>query len=428
MPVYEFVLEDRDGQRQSLFYDNHTSRLTNEKGEEVLTPESFQQLEHKPVERVSPETPGRKVRNPKRLRIQLGLKCNYACSYCLQAANIGDAEDTNIEDAERFFRNLDLWLEGAPKRIEFWGGEPLVYWRKIKYLLPRLAEKFPGVDFLIVTNGSLIHQDFIDHVVRYDVQVAISHDGPGQHVRGPDPLDDPEKFEMIRRLMELRPGRFSFNTVLHSENRDLFAIADFFDSRFGPGTPIGLEGVALTIENEQGEGHARPFTDQEYRELVNNIAMAMAYGLGERFGTLNGGSMMWIRSIAERRPAASLGQKCGMDLPDQLAVDLRGNVMTCQNTGAKGKHRIGHVSRMEDVRLNTAWHWSFRDECSSCPVLQLCRGSCMYTSEANWFYTCQNEYHYNMGILAGTLMRMTGMVLREIKGDIVRPTLPEAGE
>ena len=70
-------------------------------------------------------------------------------------------------------------------------------------------------------------------------------------------------------------------------------------------------------------------------------------------------------SIQRRRPIEALGQKCGMDSPDAIAVDLRGNVMTCQNTGAKGVHKIGHVDDFSAIALDTATHFAFRPECVS---------------------------------------------------------------
>ena len=83
-------------------------------------------------------------------------------------------------------------------------------------------------------------------------------------------------------------------------------------------------------------------------------------------------------SIQRQRPIEALGQKCGMDQPDAIAVDLRGNVMTCQNTGAKGAHKIGHVADFDAIALDTATHFAFREECMACPVVQLCKGSCMF--------------------------------------------------
>jgi uncharacterized protein len=115
-----------------------------------------------------------------------------------------------------------------------------------------------------------------------------------------------------------------------------------------------------------------------------------------------------------------------MDEEDQLAVDLAGNVMTCQNTGAKGKHGIGSVKDLDAVRLDTAWHWSHRDTCSHCPVLQLCKGSCMFLEDELFAQSCENEYRYNTAVLAGVIKYVTGCELERIEGDIRRPRVRRA--
>ena len=50
---------------------------------------------------------------------------------------------------------------------------------------------FDRVVFPVVNKGA---DDSLDDM---EFSVGISHDGPGQHVRGPDPLDDPEKRALI---------------------------------------------------------------------------------------------------------------------------------------------------------------------------------------------------------------------------------------
>ena len=97
-----------------------------------------------------------------------------------------------------------------------------------------------------------------------------------------------------------------------------------------------------------------------------------------------------------RRPIEALGQKCGMDSPDAIAVDLRGNVMTCQNTGAKDAHKIGHVADFDAIALDTATHFAFRPECISCPVVQLCKGACMSLEGDFFAQSCANEFAFNV--------------------------------
>ena len=124
----------------------------------------------------------------------------------------------------------------------------------------------------------------------------------------------------------------------------------------------------------------------------------------------------FLTSLRTRRPIEALGQKCGMDREDTIAVDLRGNVMTCQNTGAKSEHTIGHVDDFDAIALNTATHFAFRDECMSCPVVQLCKGSCMFLEGDFFKQSCANEFAFNMGIMMAAVWHLTGMVVVEVEG------------
>lgn len=415
--MYELVLRAPDGATHILRYDPHTSALTDVDGNNVIADLDPQELPA--VHRVSPDNPGRKSSAPRRLKIQVGLKCNYSCSYCLQASQIKHAANTNLDTAQAFIANLDSWLTGSPVKFEFWGGEPLLYWRQIKYLLAELHLRYPQAGFLIVTNGSLLTEDYIEHAETYDIETVISHDGPGQTKRGPDPLDVPAKRLAIETLLARRPTRTSINAVLTPGNHDIEAIEEWFKARLSVPAVINLEGVVISYDG----GAASAFTPEQYKELTINVAKVCMRPLSQIPGSLQQKLRGWVKTLQQGRNSLALGQKCGMDRPDQLAVDLQGNVLTCQNTGGVqgSEHRIGHVSDLAQVALTTAWHWSHREECSHCPVLQLCAGSCMYVQGADWYHACNNEYAYNLGVMAGALFHLTGMTLVEIRGETYRP-------
>src|SRR5262249_17985296 len=150
----------QDGEAVRLYYSPHTSELLDEEGGSAIpdvTPGVFEE-----APKVSPSAPGRKSSAPKTLKIQLGLRCNYSCSYCSQASHTESASVTRTADADRFLASLDRWLAGAPERIEFWGGEPFVYFAKLKRLVPALRERFPAAEFVIITNGSLIDEEIVE--------------------------------------------------------------------------------------------------------------------------------------------------------------------------------------------------------------------------------------------------------------------------
>ncbi|MFC6280419.1 SPASM domain-containing protein [Polaromonas aquatica] len=185
---------------------------------------------------------------------------------------------------------------------------------------------------------------------------------------------------------------------------------------------LEVEGV-VSIYDDQTLAASGYWAKEDYELLHQSIVDGFSDGQALMFRSVSSKAMDFIQSLKNQRPSSALGQKCGMDDPHQLAVDLKGNVMTCQNTGAKGKHKIGHVSAMKDVRLTTATHWSHRESCRHCPVLQLCKGSCMFLNDDLFAQSCENEYHYNMAILAGVLQSVTGLCLKSVTGDIRRPKL-----
>ena len=402
---FDLKLEARDGSRHQVRYNPHTSEC--EGLPLPVEPGKFAQ-----VARVAKDKPLGKSRAPRILKIQLGLSCNYACSYCSQAFQIADATVSKLADVEHFLTQLDSWITDAPEKIELWGGEPFLYWAKIKRLIPALAARFPTARFSIITNGSLLNREKLDFIAAHDIAITISHDGPGQHLRGPDPLDDPDKRRWIEALLAERPEKTGFNAVLTRQHHDLRALTAWFAEKVGPDIFVGLEGVVNVYDAATAIRTGR-FEPADLNSLTRSIFEALvevpnAFGLGERIDE-------FYAAIQRRRPIEALCQKCGMDSPDAIAVDLRGNVMTCQNTGAKGAHKIGHVGAFEDIALDTATHFAFRDECMSCPVVQLCKGSCMFLEGEFFAQSCANEFAFNMGIMMAAVWHLTGMVVREIK-------------
>jgi uncharacterized protein len=420
-PVYTLHCKTAGGESVRFRYDPHASELTAENGAPVIPGARRARFDRAP--RVSPAHPGRKSASPRTLKIQLGLRCNYSCSYCNQSSEIDSASITRTADADAFLAGLDGWLQGAPERIEFWGGEPFVYFAKLERLVPGLRTRFPAADLAVVTNGSLIDEEIVRFIERYDLVVAVSHDGPGQHLRGPDPFDDPERARWLRELWRRRRAkkRVTFNVVFTGANCDVGKTYDWFARKLGDSKVALYTEGAVSVYDDKAAGGAGRFTPQQAELLQRSMVEAFDSGKAQRYGAIAEKAKDFLDSLYARRPSSALGQKCGMDREDELAVDLAGRVMTCQNTGANGKHGIGTLSDLAAVRLDTAHHWSHRESCNYCPVLQLCKGACMYLEGDLFARSCENEYHYNQAVLAGVIKYVTGLRLERIEGDIRRP-------
>jgi len=415
---FEIHALHREGQSVLLHYDNLLSELTWQDGTPVLPvqPGTFRDATV-----VSVNQPGRKG-NVRVLKISLGLSCNYECSYCNQRF-VPHADASHPDDIEPFINQLTDSLIESPERIEFWGGEPLVYWKTLKPLAERLRGLYPHAKFSLITNGSLLDAQKIEWIDQMGFSVGLSHDGPGQSSRGPDPLSDPERHAAIMSLYtRLHPqGRISINAMVHAGNQSRAQIQAWLQQRFGQDVRIGEGafidpydegGLAATLQTPQD--HLR-FRAQAYKEL--------RMGLASRMSVAQQRIMDFVQSIRTARPASSLGQKCGMDQASHLAVDLHGNVLTCQNVSAKAiapngqPHKIGQLSSLAKVQMRTATHWSQRAECPRCPALQLCKGSCMFLDGPLWEAGCDAAFSDNVPFLAAAIEYLTGCIPYYIDGD-----------
>ena len=425
-----------DGDKKVFHYDNMTNVLKGSDGTMFEYPEDQRiKHNHKPYKPFDKNRPLKKSKLINHLKIQMGLSCNYSCDYCSQKF-VERAPETSKKDIDVFMEKLENlhFDEDVGLQIEFWGGEPLVYWKTLKPLAEAMAEKFDSwktkPQFSIITNGSILTDEIIDWLMMMDFAIGLSHDGPGQFVRGPDPFDDPEQKERILGFyrMQTRLGKtFSFNSMLNSKNQSRKEIHDWFIRLTGDENVMLGEGALVDAYDEEGISNSL-LTKQEHFEFRQK-AFGELYGNEGNIGfhTILGKVDGLINSILNHQEAKYLGQKCGMDDEHVLSVDLRGNVMTCQNVSSleiskNGEpHHGGTLDDYSNVSLTSVTHWSNRKECPECPVLHICKGACMFLDEKYWDISCANAYSDNVALFAAAFTVITnGYIPTLIKSD----TLP----
>jgi uncharacterized protein len=118
-----------------------------------------------------------------------------------------------------------------------------------------------------------------------------------------------------------------------------------------------------------------------------------------------------------------------MDEPTTMAIDMNGDVTTCQNVTASSSntagisHKIGNIADGDEglakIKINSGTHWSDRKDCTTCPVLQICQGSCLFLAPDSeyWDISCNNAFSDNVVWLAASLYQLTqGKLLYRIEG------------
>ena len=425
-----------DGDVKTFHYDNMSNVLKDSEGNIFEYPEEQRQKNTaKPYKSFDKNNPLKKAKLISHLKIQMGLSCNYSCDYCSQKF-VERQPETSKKDIDAFMEKLNAlhFDEDVGLVVEFWGGEPLVYWKTLKPLAEAIAERFDAWKnkprFTIITNGSILTDEIIDWLMMMDFSVGISHDGPGQFVRGPDPFDDPEVKDRIlgfyRMMTRLGKG-ISFNSMLNSKNQSRKEIHDWFVNLTGDENVVLGEGSLVDAYDEEGISNSL-ITKQEHFDFRKK-AFGEIYGAQGKIGFRGqlGKIEDLINAVLSHREATYLGQKCGMDDEHTIAVDLRGNVMTCQNVSSleiskNGEsHHGGSLDDYSNVELKSVTHWSKRKECPECPVLHICKGACMFLDEKFWDISCSNAYSDNVALFAAAFTVMTnGYIPTLIKSD----TLP----
>lgn len=431
--IFEIHAEKSKNDKKIFYYDNMENTLKDADGKIFEYPQPFNIPEEytQPYKPFDKDRPLKKSKLITTLKIQMGLSCNYSCDYCSQKF-VERMPETSKKDIDAFMKKLEVleFDEQKGLRIEFWGGEPFVYWKTMKPLTEAIVEKFSNWErkpqLSVITNGSILTDEIIDWLMMHDFAVAISHDGPGQSVRGPDPFEDPEQKERVLgfyRMMKRLGKTISFNPMMNAKNRSRKEVYDWFVNFTGDEFVTLGEGGIVDAYDEEGISNSLITKKDhfEYRRTAFADIFSTAGKIG--FTTPESKIFEFINSVLAHRKADFVPQKCGMDSEHALAVDLRGNVMTCQNvssleTSKNGEsHHGGTLDDYDNVAIKSSTHWSNRKECSGCPVLHICKGACMFLDKKFWDISCANSYSDNIPYFVLAIQDITGYIPTLIKAD-----------
>lgn len=314
--------------------------------------------------------------------ITLGRDCNFNCKYCLQDG--GFSHQKHIFEKPKLADNLIKFLDGYQyehTKVMLWGGEPLLYMDSIKFLLERYGSKF---DWGVITNGSLLTQEIINVLDKYNVSLTVSHDGEAtEYTRGIDVLKD----DRIRALLKNYKNFTGFSSVFSSANdnhRKLYAChAELGFSNNNTGTDMiyntsdtaALTELSSIDEDRYKQSLREIFWGYEQVELHNNdsyfkewqIVKAM---IGAMNSTINRNSSS---------PYRFYNISCST-CRDMLNIDYNGDVFICHNS----TYKIGTVDDDYEVILSGLRKYleeRFTPKCKECSAFGVCQGACLLLTE-----------------------------------------------
>lgn len=115
--------------------------------------------------------------------IVVTLRCDHRCIYCQTSSRLKDEKGWDM-DKKTARKVVDLILESPSKKlnVEFQGGEPLLNFGIIKFIVAYIKEKNKeynkNIKFSLVSNFMFMDEEKLNYLIKNDFSLCTSLDGP----------------------------------------------------------------------------------------------------------------------------------------------------------------------------------------------------------------------------------------------------------
>ncbi len=317
-----------------------------------------------------------------RLVIHLTNDCNLRCKYCYAEGGHYQSPEC-ITDIDTLRKVLDVFYNKFDNinTIQLFGGEPLLNMAGVKYICEEVEkinlERGNKTNIGIVTNGTLINDDFINLVEKYSISVTVSYDGDRDVNNSLRiyPNGSGSSNTVIEKTLKLKEKTGQPNTIeatytrQHVDNNlSVVDVVNHIKETFGDVgvhlVPVGGEkGKSYTLEKLE------PFVDSI--DDIYNSNIDSSYSLSQRI----------VHSL---NPKAHISKHiCDAGI-GTLSVSAKGSVYTCFMFTDNDEMELGNIydenvfesTKFSEI-INKTRKFSNKDEntkCSKCYINSICNG------------------------------------------------------
>lgn len=302
--------------------------------------------------------------------IVVSLRCNTQCVYCQASSLPADCTDYDM-DKKTAKKTVDLAFQSPSPviTIEFQGGEPLINWPVVKYIINYAKKKNKDLgperkklNMSMVTNFSLMTQDKLDFLVKNMVSLCTSLDGPEKLHTKNRPLPNLNSHKIvtdwigkIKKIEKERAkaGRAVYNlsallTVTRDSLKQPKEIIDEYRK-------WDFEGIFLRplsyLGNSAGEARERiGYSVEDFLEFwKESMEYIISINLKGEFFMERGCRIMLQKILTDRDPGfTDLRSPCGAAV-GQVLYNHDGKIFTCDEGRMIGDDTfvIGDVNESE---------------------------------------------------------------------------------
>jgi len=326
--------------------------------------------------------------------------CNNKCEYCKYAGSYKYEKLLNTKSMSYDVINntIDFLTKTHNSNetlvVGFYGGEPLLEFEKIKYIVSNTNNLFEKIRYSFTTNGLLFNEGIYKFCIDYNIEFKISLDGPIEiHDRYRKKTNGESTFNLIQKnIASMKKIDYEF----YSKNvgfictltppYELKKTVDFFDKNTEPSQIVMLNNIdpmdTTFLEKVKTPDGLKKYS-QEFKELLNEYKNKMLSNTFDNRTKIL--SAMFSRNlyIMHERGVYQLSEKqvfpngtCYPGL-DKLFVSTNGDLGVCEKIG--DRYLIGNVTDGFDLKIIKKLFSDYckvvDQQCLDCWAYRLC-GTC----------------------------------------------------
>lgn len=318
--------------------------------------------------------------------IMLGFNCNYHCRYCLQH-EFKNINTSIIKPPKEFFEFIHILSlkrkknNLSPLYVHFFGGEPLLYYDVIKYIVNTLNDMQSYVQYSMITNGSLLNTKIVRYLNSNNFSVGISWDGRNSIIT--------RKHDIIKENKEniFKLNSFNISGVISAYNypkeflEDIHSLNIEYYKQYNKIIPYNLDSL-YDFNNKDREIFNIDFDKiyNQIKEMTHIFIYRQEKNLPVQNDFING-YMQILKSVKHEIKTFKYSS-CSNGI-HVLNLDLDGNLYLCHNNTEK---KLGTIFDDIDYYMSNYSKYNivpnyYKEYCIKCPVRFICNGGCMLVTE-----------------------------------------------
>lgn len=259
--------------------------------------------------------------------------CNFNCIYC-QAGNLNQKENYNMSK-ETAKKAVEIAMESPSKYLtfEFQGGEPLMNFETIKYIIEysKIISNGKYIEYNLVSNLTLLTDEMIEFFIDNEVTICTSIDGNRELQNKNRPYKNADSYqETINKIKKLKERQIIVNAIETTTKHSLSKYKEIVDEYI----ELGLESIFIRPLTKLGKADNNwknvGYKAEEFLEFYKKALDYIIEKNKQGIFLSEGHSNIFLRKILLNQPVnyMELRSPCGGAI-GQLAYYYDGNIYTC---------------------------------------------------------------------------------------------------